>query len=284
MVAAYDVLGNASKRKAYDKARTQRQRPEPERQPAPEDSSTRETDDGRAPHHDRTAPQDRLRSETRQPGEPTIRGQPRAPEPKPNEPSDRGAHGDSAPNPSDGDHRRRLWTTPLAWLMAALMLLVVWGSVGVAVFVGTRFLFYGESPDEVLEWAVDVVTTGNLDGTETGHDGTGWWLGEPHDAEWGIIHARAWVEAVPSDNLLEMRCVTDFERRGDRGLYAVLHPDPASSLRLVFLRATTIPVFSRFSGEQHLSESEWLVGESVLWLDPEETERKVIVDYLYCLE
>ena len=267
VVAAYDVLGNASKRKAYDEARGQRQRPEPERQPAPEDSSTREPDDRRAPHRDRTAPQDRLRSETRQPGEPPNRQQPRRTEPVPNEPSDRGAHGDSAPNPSDGYHRRRLRTTLLAWLI----LLAAWGSVGVAVFVGARFLFYDESPDEVLAWAVDAVTTGNTDGTETSHDGTGWRLGEPHEAEWGIIHARAWVEAVSSDYLLEVRCVTDFERGVDRGLYAVLHP--ASAIRLALSMATTMPVLSRFSGEQHMSESEWLVGESVLWLDPEGTER-----------
>ena len=111
----------------------------------------------------------------------------------------------------------------------------------------------------------------NTDGAETSHDGTGWRLGEPHEAEWGFIHARAWMEGVPSDNLLEVRCVTDFERGVDRGLHMVLYP---ASFRLrVALMATTVPVFSRFSGEQHVSESEWLVGESVLWLDPEETKR-----------
>ncbi len=156
-------------------------------------------------------------------------------------------------------------------LLSWLILLTVWGSIGVAGFVGARVLFYDESPDEILAWAVDAVTTGDLDGTENGHDGTGWRLGKPHEAEWGFIHARAWVEGVPSDNLLEVRCVTDFEHGVDRDLYAVLYP------ALVHLRvplmATTVPVFSRFSGEQHVSESEWRVGESVLWLDPEETER-----------
>ncbi len=51
-----------------------------------------------------------------------------------------------------------------------------------------------------------------------------------------------------------------------------MHPD-RYSLPLALLMPPTVPVFSRFSGEQHLSESEWLVGESVLWLDPEETKR-----------
>lgn len=77
VVAAYDVLGNASKRRAYDEARGQRQCPESERQPPPRGPSTREPDDRRAPHRERAAPQDHLRRETRQPGEPPKPRQPR---------------------------------------------------------------------------------------------------------------------------------------------------------------------------------------------------------------
>ena len=262
VVSAYNVLSNASKRKAYDQAREQRQRPEPERQPPPRRSPTTGPIDRPTPHRDRTAPQDRLRGASRQAGEPTGRGQRQRPEPEPDQLPGDGAHCDDAPNPSGSHSGQHSWPIRLAvWGF----FLAVWSSVGVALFLGVRFLVYDQPPDEVLERIVDAVTTGN--------GGTGWRLGEPHEAEWGIIHARAWVEAMPADNLLEVRCVTDFERGVDRGLFTVLHPASSLSLRMALLRAATMRVFSRFSGEQHLSESEWLVGESVLWLDSEETNR-----------
>ena len=267
VVSAYNVLGDASKRKAYDEARGQQQRPEPERQPPPRRSPTRDPNDHPAPHRDRTVPQDRPRRASRQASEQPDHWQRQRSEPGLDEPPGRGAHGDGAANSSGGRRRQRTWLLRLAvWGF----FLAVWGSVGIAVLLGVRWLVYDQSPDEALEWAVEAVTTGNIGGTEASHDGTGWRLGEPHEAEWGIIHAQAWVEAVPADNLLEVRCVTDFERGVDRGLFTVLHP---ASLRIALSRATTMRVLSRFSGEQHLSESQWLVGESVLWLDPEQTDR-----------
>ena len=263
VVSAYNVLGNASKRKAYDQARRQRQRPEPERQPPPRRSPTTDPNDHPSPHRDQNAPQDRLRRESRQAGERTGRGQRQRPEPEPDQPPGHGAHGNSAPRSSDDHGRQHSW---LIRLTVWGFFLAVLGSVGAAVFLGVRFLVYDQPPDEVLERIVDVMTAGN--------GGTDWRLGEPHEAEWGIIHASAWVEATPADNLLEVRCVTDFERGVNRRLFAVLHPDLTLSLHTaLILRADTIQVFSRFSGEQHLSESEWLVGESVLWLDSEETDR-----------
>ena len=254
VVSAYNVLGNASKRKAYDEARGQRQRSESERQPPPRGSPSRDPSDSPAPARDQTAPQDRLRKANRQ------AGQRQRQRPEPDEPLGHGAQGDSAPNPSGGHRRQRSW----------MILLAVLG-VGVAVFVGVRFLVYDQSPGEAVEWvgqwAVDAVTPSD---TETSHDSTGWQLGEPYEAEWGIIHAQAWVEAVPADNLLEVRCATDFERGVDRELFVGLYP--ASAWGMIFSTAATMRVLSRFSGEQHLSEGQWLVGESVLWLDPEESD------------
>ena len=260
VVSAYNVLGNASRRKAYDQARGQRQHPEPERQPPPT-SPTTGPDDRSSPHRDQSAPQDRFRREGRRAGGRTGHGQ-RQPEPRPDQPPGQSTRSDSAPNPSSSGGRRQSWLIRLAvWGF----FLAVWGSVGVALFLGVRLLVYDQSPDEVLERIMDAVTAGNGE--------TGWRLGEPHEAEWGIIHARVWVEAMPSDNLLEVRCVTDFERGVDRGLIAVLHPDAASRLRMAVATTATMRVLSRFSGEQHLSDSRWLVGESVLWLDPEEASR-----------
>ena len=280
VVSAYNVLGNASKRKAYDQARGQRQRPEAERQPPPQHSPTTGPNDRPTPHRDRNAPQDRLRRESRQAGERTGRGQRQRPEPEPDHPPGHGAHGDRAPNPSASHGRQHSW---LIRLVVWGFFLAVWGSVGVALFLGVRFLIYDQPPDEALEWVADEVRTGITGDTETGHDDTAWRLGESDEAEWGIIYARAWVEATSADHLLEVRCETDFEFGVNRGLSAVLHPASPLSLRMALLRADTMQVFSRFSDEQHLSESEWLVGESVntssgvrrgvLWLDSEETDR-----------
>ena len=271
VVTAYNVLSNAAKRKAYDQVRGQRQRPEPEPQPPPRRSPTRTPSDRPSPHRTPNPAQDHRRRANRQAGEPPGRRQRQRPEPEPDQLPGYGAHDSSPPNPSGSHGRRPSWLIRLAvWGF----FLAVGGLVGVTLVLGVRWLVYDQPPDEALGRIVDAVTNGNLDSTATSHDGTGWRLWEePYEAEWGIIHASAWVEGMPADSLLEVRCVTDFERGIDQGLYTVLHP--ASTLRSFFAlsRSSHARVLSRFSGEQHLSDNQWHVGESVLWLDPDETDR-----------
>ena len=91
-----------------------------------------------------------------------------------------------------------------------------------------------------------------------------WYVLQPTETEWGIIHATATITDESLDHLLVVRCDTDFESGEDRyvSVFMVLPRNVAGD---------AVRIRYRFSDEQHLSDSWWDVGyessEVVWWPD-----------------